>query len=88
MIFYVILNKDGLYYSGHCGKFDKDISKAKFYKSEKTAIRHYWSRDNYDGLRVTTVKITPIEMSKDITDELFVKFDNYNYQNFKRMEEK
>lgn len=84
---YVIKNKDGLYYIGHCGKFNKNVSKARFFKSPKTAIRHYWSQDNYDNLEVVEVTISVNEYGLHITDELYETYNNYDYKAFKRRNE-
>ncbi len=81
---YVIKNADGEYFIGHCGRFSKDISKARFYKSPKTAIRHYWSRDNYDNLSVIEVVINVSQNNLSITDELYKTYNNLDYIIWKR----
>lgn len=81
---YVIKNADGEYYIGHCGRFNKDISKARLFKSPKTAIRHYWSRNNYDNLSVVEVVINISQDSLIITDELYETYNNLDYKNWKR----
>lgn len=76
---YIIENRDGLFYIGHCGKFSKDITKARIFKSPKTAIRHYWSENEYDDLKLLEITIDVSKCGLTITDELFETYNNYNY---------
>ena len=80
MLVYVIKNKNNEYYIGHCGRFNKDISKARLFKSPKTAIRHYWSKDNYENLEVVSVDISIKGMPLPITDELYKEYNNLDYK--------
>lgn len=85
---YIIRDKEGKYYIGHCGKFGDDVTKARIFKSPKTAIRHYYSEDDkYEDLEVVQITIELSEGLK-ITDELYETYNNYDYQVWKRKNNK
>lgn len=82
--FYVIKNSNNEFYIGHTGRFSNDISKARLFKSEKTAIRHLYVED-YNDLFVLEVKfLFDLKNEIKITEEAYKTYNNYNYESWIR----
>ena len=60
-IFYAIQNKEGLYATYGRSEFHKDLRFARFYKSKKTALRHYFNnKGDYKDLTLVGLRIKEI----------------------------
>ena len=76
---YVIMNTDTNEYFYGSDTFGKNLIRAKFYTSEKMAVKYYGTYTKiWAPLAVVEVSLS-IEKKTVITDELYTKYENYEY---------
>lgn len=80
--YYVIVNKNGLFYAGHSGTFDKKLKNARFFQSEKTAKR-FFIGDSYNDLSVAKITMN-VGTLKAISHDDFEEVNNYDYKVWER----